>query len=50
MLNIYAQSLMTATRMNIPRITDAPVTRDRPNVPRRHRWNRAPRQVDLSNL
>jgi len=34
MLNIYAASFMTATRLNAPKLRDAP----KPNAPKRKRW------------
>ena len=53
MLTIYAKSFMTATRLNTPKLRDAP----RPDAPKRRRWLpenhwwlRGGRDVDVENL
>lgn len=47
MLNIFASTFMTATRLGDVRVRDVPPKSDKP---RRRRWNAPTRWVDLSKL
>ena len=51
MLNIFAHSFMTATRLDSPKITEAPKPRRKPRWTAPAYWRMRPeRRVDLDNL
>lgn len=52
MLNVFARSFMTATRINTPQVYDAPKPgrRQRRWLPENHWWIESPRDVDLKDL
>ncbi|MEX0349394.1 MAG: hypothetical protein AB3N15_08195 [Paracoccaceae bacterium] len=53
MLNVFAKSFMTATRMDTPMIRDAPEPTVKPPkrwLPKGHWWLQRPSKVDLNDL
>ena len=52
MLNVFAQSFMTATRTKSHRIQDVPNINAKKSrwLPEGHWWREKPRNIDLDNL